>query len=216
MSSGWPISRQVSTVIGMMFTASLVILVLISGGVWIGSHFVGLRRTAGVQFERYDPVRNNLHVVGFYCYEGTAYLSSIHFLEMPELASWTQSGLNVRAAKLDGFTPGAFAVFRGNHGDSVWNRLGFGFREAPLQRRQAFTGERTVWFPLGLPTAVLGGLLTYRLLMIRKQRRLLQSGCCTSCGYDLRASRERCPECGAPFEPSPNAEPIQSRSDDIK
>jgi hypothetical protein len=32
----------------------------------------------------------------------------------------------------------------------------------------------------------------------RRGQRLSSAGCCLNCGYDLRASRERCPECGTP------------------
>ncbi len=44
----------------------------------------------------------------------------------------------------------------------------------------------------GLPLACLVWRRRSRLMALRRE-----AGLCVTCGYDLRASGERCPECGA-------------------
>jgi hypothetical protein len=56
-----------------------------------------------------------------------------------------------------------------------------------------------VQFPLWIAvmlTAVLPTLWIRRSAASRRRRRRSASGLCPTCGYDLRASPERCPECG--------------------
>ncbi len=47
---------------------------------------------------------------------------------------------------------------------------------------------------IGVPPA---GLLAHRLRRARLTAGRRRAGCCTACGYDLRATPGRCPECGA-------------------
>ncbi len=53
------------------------------------------------------------------------------------------------------------------------------------------------WIPLGLVAYVVWRL---RFSPANLRRRRIKLGLCLSCGYDLRASVERCPECGTEFE----------------
>jgi hypothetical protein len=42
-----------------------------------------------------------------------------------------------------------------------------------------------------------------------RQRRRRKTGCCLNCGYDLRDSKDRCPECGAEIPTAQPNTPIQ-------
>jgi predicted amidophosphoribosyltransferase len=52
-----------------------------------------------------------------------------------------------------------------------------------------------MWFVI-LLFALLPLVAGVRLARRRRRARRLAAGCCIACGYDLRASPERCPECG--------------------
>lgn len=66
---------------------------------------------------------------------------------------------------------------------------------------QAAHGWTTITLPLW-PLAVLCLIFVARwMLLTRRDRRRRQSGRCIACGYDLRASPDRCPECGSVPEP---------------
>ena len=52
-------------------------------------------------------------------------------------------------------------------------------------------------FPMWLPTVAFAALPAVRFVQRTRRRRRTQLGLCRACGYDLRASPERCPECGA-------------------
>ena len=54
--------------------------------------------------------------------------------------------------------------------------------------------------PLWIPTAGFGLLFAFfRPLHHSRRRKRKKLGLCVKCGYDLRASKERCPECGTEF-----------------
>jgi hypothetical protein len=70
-----------------------------------------------------------------------------------------------------------------------------------------FRRARTVAFwslDVSCPNTTLGALAAGTAALcawrIRAQAKRRRSGYCTKCGYDLRASIQRCPECGQPFK----------------
>jgi len=91
---------------------------------------------------------------------------------------------------------------------TFWNRLGFGSRVNGQQSgyfgtfndrsnyRYSFDGCHVPYWFLSLLFACGGLPLLLRLRAQRRRSRRLRANQCLSCGYDLRATSGRCPECG--------------------
>ena len=87
----------------------------------------------------------------------------------------------------------------------------FGFRNFQTQWRPKYksrsgTGIRAVWYvvvPLWMPVSFFGFGWCFKFLIPSLHRRRRERlGLCLCCGYDLRGSIHRCPECGNEFERS--------------
>ncbi len=70
-----------------------------------------------------------------------------------------------------------------------------------LEFSRSYQHSNLYWIPLwsiALVCALASGLLT--VLPVLRRRKHARRGLCLCCGYDLRGSKERCPECGTEFE----------------
>jgi hypothetical protein len=89
---------------------------------------------------------------------------------------------------------GSFGVASGtHHRDDRWK----GWGETPVYDEHRWQVTAPAWF-LFLVVAGPGVLIGVRAWRRRQQRR---AGLCAGCGYDLRATPERCPECGRAINP---------------
>jgi hypothetical protein len=61
---------------------------------------------------------------------------------------------------------------------------------------RSFSGSTTVAFPLWFPALLF--FITGVTFLLQGTRKEFARGFCRECGYDLRASKDRCPECGTP------------------
>jgi hypothetical protein len=71
--------------------------------------------------------------------------------------------------------------------------LGFGYVHYQTPPVPPF---REIWFPHWFPALLFAILPALRLRAILRRRRRNRAGLCPHCGYDLRATPQRCPECG--------------------
>jgi hypothetical protein len=79
-----------------------------------------------------------------------------------------------------------------NLGQSA-SAMGFGYVDYGKPTSFAI---RAIWFPHWFPALLFAILPALRLRSILRTRRRHLAGLCPHCGYDLRATPDRCPECG--------------------
>jgi hypothetical protein len=95
-------------------------------------------------------------------------------------------------------------AFSGGDGRCFPNEWGFALRwdvDQPAKEWPYVSGwrARMVVLPWWVLVALFGAAPMYRMVTAWKRARFkrLNPGLCDSCGYDLRATPDRCPECGA-------------------
>jgi hypothetical protein len=80
-----------------------------------------------------------------------------------------------------------------------WLGYSYVVTDEPIRKGSDFSLALPLWFPASIVYGATGALMLYRLGAHKRRRK----GCCPKCNYDLRASKDRCPECGHPI-PNPN------------
>ena len=110
---------------------------------------------------------------------------------------------------VSGFGELTVGVYPQNFGLSIWfSERSFAGVTLMTQRDDDGLGI-SVSFPHHYAVVVLLGLPLIWIITARGRRirARVEAGLCRRCNYDLRATPDRCPECGTPVRPAPAASP---------
>jgi hypothetical protein len=172
-------------------SALSLVLCLATVALWVRSGSVADQVLGGFTTPKLDPRTNQMEVspgMAWSHYAGRLLMQYAPEMEAYHTKQWAHRNPPVHqlVSEVD---------------DRVFHRprLAFaGFRFATV-----IDGERDLLIPDYALTVLFAATpLLWLASALRRKRRLVK-GCCTSCGYDLRATPDRCPECGAAVSRDP-------------
>lgn len=121
---------------------------------------------------------------------------------------WAQGNLRPHGFQHRRYSAGATKWLVRRVDPPFWDRLGFIVRDQDDSAGMAGVGRIpsrriSVFVPFWLPTllaAAMPGTWLARKWLANRPAARLKRGLCPRCGYDLRATPDRCPECGTAIE----------------
>jgi hypothetical protein len=93
-------------------------------------------------------------------------------------------------------TPPQWHGLLGAAGASVWYAAGFGYASGAAVGTHPYRFIVIPYWAVAVATLVPFGLCARAYLKARRIQERAMRGLCLRCGYDLRATGDRCPECG--------------------
>ena len=140
---------------------------------------------AGLRWRRFACASGGGHV--------TVSWATLTFRDGRRAAAYAENQRPVRGWGYEARVPdGGWDVRR-----TIWNRMGFAARRTVAPGRHDALDLTTLRLPHWSAALALAALPSAWTLRLLRQRRRATAGLCRACGYDLRASPGRCPECGA-------------------
>lgn len=113
---------------------------------------------------------------------------------VPALAKRTPTGWR----RFDLYKPGKVAAKPPPPVNFTFKTRGFAAKASSVQ---SWTASCPFWFALLVPATVLAAWCLERSVGFVRRRSRHRHGCCAVCGYDLRHTPQRCPECGTTVQP---------------
>jgi len=164
-----------ATILSLVICAAAV--TLLARSYWVSDCIILSRYWREANLERMEEAGSIYHTLTWRSGRGGA---------MVEASDWYTQFPGEKVETFVHSSEGAYNV--GASGSSFWNRLGF--------ERYADPNQSGVVFPLWAGVAVTCPLPLGRAWRVWRGRRRKHAGLCPHCGYDLRATSNRCPECG--------------------
>jgi len=207
--------RTIRRFLGWLVIAVSLCSAVGAGVGWLRGRFV--HDVLHIDFWRIDPVpgTDDIHMRSYSLMLGIcgadggdigAHLQHIDRVRKPY--GGELRGLKILADHQPASEPDDFHHLLATQG--IFKMLGFVFSFGTVSRTSLALNTQTLLLCVPDWAIALTGATTAALFWRHNKRAAPRAGLCAECGYDLRASKDRCPECGTPIPPGKDLKPPQT------